>query len=131
MAGADAASRRGAAQQCAIGVTRTRNVDLAMSTQSALFDDQAEEIGKAAAEVAGRLRHEPLLAYSAMLGTLMESAAYEAATPQLFITLQNAPDRVDALVLRAAQRFIEVSGKAAGDMRTGAAGDAHAVEYRN
>ncbi|MCW2540007.1 MAG: hypothetical protein JWN95_1732 [Frankiales bacterium] len=123
----DEASRKGVAQQGASSVTRTRNVQLATATLTELFDDPAVDVRKAAAEVAAQLRNEPLLPYSTMLAALIESAAYEAATPQLFITLQNAPDRVDSLVLRAAQRYIEVSGEAAGDMRTGAAGNAHYV----
>jgi len=47
--------------------------------------------------------------------------------PQLLITLGRAPDRVDDLVLRCAQRFVEVFSTDAGDIRTGAAGDAREV----
>jgi hypothetical protein len=125
--GTDSAMRKGAAEGCAIKVTNTRNLTLAMSTLSALFDDPSEEVREAAAQVARHLRQQPLQRVKSMLRALIDSSAYEAATPQLFITLQNAPDRVDALALRAAQRFIEVSGEAAGDIRTGAAGKAHYV----
>ena len=43
------------------------------------------------------------------------------------MTLQHAPDRVDDLSLRAAQRFLQVHGKDAGDLRTAAAGDSSYV----
>ena len=58
---------------------------------------------------------------------LIDSAAFEAAVPQLFLTLEHAPDEVGALALRSSQRFIQVFGAAAGDVRTGAAGDTHYV----
>jgi hypothetical protein len=49
------------------------------------------------------------------------------ATPQLLITLQEAPDKVDDLVDLAAHRFLDVHGDDVADMRTGAAGDAHYI----
>jgi hypothetical protein len=62
-----------------------------------------------------------------VLLALIDSAAFEAAVPQLFLTLEHAPDDVGALALRSAQRFVQVFGPAAGDLRTGAAGDTHYV----
>ncbi len=62
-----------------------------------------------------------------MLAALIASPSYDDATPQLLITLQHATDQVDDLVLAAAQRFLDVHGKDAADIRTGAAGDAHYI----
>ena len=40
------------------------------------------------------------------------------------ITLDQAPDKVDELVLKASQRFLSVFGRDVADIRTEAAGDA-------
>ena len=40
------------------------------------------------------------------------------------ITLDQAPDKVDDLILKASRRFLDVFGSDAADIRTGAAGDA-------
>ena len=73
------------------------------------------------------LREQPLQPFVKLLAALIDSPAYEHATPQLLVTLQYAPDRVDELVLRAAKRFVDVFGHDAADIRTGAAGDAHYI----
>jgi hypothetical protein len=125
--GLDESVRRGVAHVCAGRLVRTSNVDLAAATLQTLFNDPDDEVRKAAAEVAGNLRHDPLRPYAPTLEALIASLAYVHASPQIFITLQEAPDKVDDLALLTAQRFVEVSGSEAGDMRTSAAGDAHYV----
>jgi hypothetical protein len=54
---------------------------------------------------------------------VIASEAFEGALPQLLITLEHAPDRVDRLVLLCAQRFVDALGTDAADIRTSAAGD--------
>ncbi|WP_445256997.1 hypothetical protein [Nocardioides aurantiacus] len=92
-----------------------------------LMDDKDDEVRGAVAEVASALREEALGPHRNLLLALIASPAYEHATPQLLITLQEAPDRVVDLVLSAAERFVAVFGKDAGDIRTSAAGDAHYI----
>jgi len=98
-----------------------------MSSLIHLMNDDSDEVREASAQVASNLRDHPLRQFSELLTALIESTSYNHATPQLLITLQHAPDKVDDLVLKAAQRFISVFGKEAADIRTGAAGDAHYV----
>ena len=123
----DAKTRKGAAEMCANRVDRTLNAELASSTLIDLMNDDDEEVLRAAANVAPHLRDRPLRPFAGLLTALIESPAYNHATPQLLITLQHAPDKIDELVLKASQQFISVFGSDAKDIRTGAAGDAHYI----
>jgi hypothetical protein len=127
MAATDSSSRRGVALAAAARLTSNRDADLAATTLIQLFDDPDPSVREAAAGVAVKLRGEPLGAYETVLTELIRSPAFENAMPQIFITLEYAPDQVGALALRCAQRFIEVFGPAVGDIRTKAAGNAHYV----
>jgi hypothetical protein len=91
------------------------------------MNDSDENVRKAVAETAGILRGERLRPFVRILSALIASEAYSDAVPQLLITLERAPDRVDALVTACAQRFVEVHGVDIGNMATGAAADAREV----
>lgn len=123
----DAKTRKGAAEMCVNRVDRTLNAELASSTLVNLMNDDDDEVLKAAAHVAPHLRGHPLRPFNDLLTALIDSPAYDHATPQLLFTLQHAPDKIDELVLKASQRFISVFGSDASDIRTGAAGDAHYI----
>jgi hypothetical protein len=123
----DTEVRQGAARVCAGRVDHTSNTELAMTTLIKFFNDPADEVRKTAAEVVARLRDKALKPVAELLEAAIDSPAYEHAIPQLLLTLQHAPDKVDDLVLRAAQRFVAQYGKEAADIRTSAAGDARQV----
>ena len=123
----DAAIRQGVAGVCAHRLARTSNATLAGSTLCALFEDPDATVRSAAAEVAPALRDEPLRPFAGVLKVLIASTAFTDAVPQLLLTLKNAPDRVGDLALVASQRFVDVFESEAGDIRTGAAGDASYV----
>ncbi len=123
----DAHVRKGVAQICAGRVDRTSNAELATSCLIRLMNDDDDDVRRAAAKVASHLREHPLRPFADLLSALIESPSYEHATSQLLLTLQSAPDKVDDLVLKAAQRFVAVIGQGASDIRTGAAGDAHYI----
>ncbi|WP_305686242.1 hypothetical protein [Microbacterium sp.] len=119
----DAEARSGVASVCANNIDTTSNQALAIQTLQKLMHDPEPEVLKAVAKVAGRLRDKALRPFASLLSDLIASPAYGEATPQLFITLQHAPDRVDDLALKAAKQFINVFGAEAGDISTAAAGD--------
>lgn len=123
----DALTRKGTAEVCANHVDRTSNAALASATLTKLMTDEDDDVRQTVASVAPHLRNQKLRPFADMLSALIDSPAYDHATPQLLLTLQHAPDKVDDLVLKASQRFISVSGSEAGDIRTGAAGNAHYV----
>jgi hypothetical protein len=120
----EARVRQGAAGACARRVHRTSNAALATASLVRLMNDDEDEVRQAAAQVATHLRELPLHPFTELLSALIDSPSYDHATPQLLITLQSAPDKVDDLVLKAAQRFVDVFGRDAADIRMGAAGDA-------
>ncbi|ONI74141.1 hypothetical protein BWI15_12295 [Kribbella sp. ALI-6-A] len=123
----DARVRQGVAQVCSRHVDRTSNAALATTILMRLMNDEDDEVRKAAAEVAPHLREHPLRPFADLLEALIDSPSYEHATPQLLLTLEYAPDKVDDLALKAAQRFLKVYGEEAGDLSTSAAGDAHYI----
>ena len=123
----DARMRKGAAETCANRVDQTLNAELASSALISLMNDDDDEVLEAAAKVASHLRDHRLRPFANLLTALIESPAYDHATPQLLLTLQHAPDKVDELVLKASERFISVFGNDARDIRTAASGDAHYI----
>ncbi|GAB1645512.1 hypothetical protein [Krasilnikovia sp. MM14-A1259] len=127
LASPDAAARRGVAAVCAHRLAFSTNVIVAEDALMRLTNDGDENVRKAAAEVAGALRNERLRPFTRVLSALISSETFSDAVPQLLITLERAPDRVDALVTACARRFVEVHGVDVGNIATGAAGDAREV----
>lgn len=127
MAGQDAAARKGVAVAAAARASSNGNTELATETLKVLFGDLDPGVREAAAGLAANLRDEQLAPYEDLLLALIDSPAYEASVPQLFITLQHAPDEVGSLALRSSQRFVEVFEASVGDISTGAAGDTHYI----
>lgn len=123
----DACVRKGVAKVCASSVDRTSNAALATASLTRLINDNDDEVRKAAAQVAAHLRKQSLRPFAPLITALIGSPSYDHATPQLLLTLEYAPDKIDDLVLKAAKRFADVFGGDAGDIRTGAAGDARYI----
>lgn len=124
---ADVATRRGAAAICAHRLPRTTNAAAAQRALTQFVNDDDDKVRAAAAEAAGALRGERLRPFRDILMDLISSEAYSHAVPQLLITLEQAPDRVDDLVIACARRFVDVHGADVGNMATSAAGDAREV----
>ena len=123
----DAPTRLGAADLCARSLPHTSDAAAAAAALEQFVADDDEEVRKAAAQVAAVLRNRALRPFSNVLTTLIESDSFTEALPQLLITLQAAPDRIDDMVVACTRRFIDVHGEAAGDISTSAAGDAGQV----
>jgi hypothetical protein len=127
LAGDDAPARKGAASMFAHRLPHTADAAVAADGLMRFVEDDSEEVREAAAEVAAALRDQNLRPFEDVLKALMASPAFRSALPQLLITLEHASDRVDDLALVCAQRFVEVLGEEAADIRTSAAGDARHV----
>ncbi|MFD5847466.1 NACHT domain-containing protein [Streptomyces chartreusis] len=127
LAGSDGAQREGAARLCAHRLANTTAAAPARRAFEEFLDDPEELVRKAVGDAAAALRGERLRPVKQSLSRLISSASFTQSLPQLFITLEQAPDRVDDLVLECCQRFIEIKGADSGDIRTGAAGDARYV----
>ncbi|MFI5806356.1 hypothetical protein [Streptomyces sp. NPDC051561] len=127
LAGNDGAQRQGAADVCAQRLLNTGDAALAHHALVQFFHDPEESVREAAAAVAAALRGRRLGPYRRTLIALIDSHAFEVALPQLLITLEGAPDRVDELVLACARRFVVVFGTASADLARGAAADARHI----
>lgn len=123
----EAAVREGAAELCAIHLPRTTNEAAAAAALQQFSNDGDEKVRQAAAKAPAALRGQRLSPFEEILVALVMSPSFTPAVPQLFITLERAPDRVESLILLAAQRFIEVNGANIGNIATGAAGDAREI----
>ncbi|MEV0258595.1 ATP-binding protein [Streptomyces sp. NPDC050732] len=127
LAGHDGAQRQGAADVCAQRLTNTGDAALAHHALVRFFHDPEEGVREAAAAVAVALRGQRLGHVRGTITALVESRAFEPALPQLLITLEHAPDRVDDLVLTCVRRFLTIFGAASADVTTGAAADAYHI----
>jgi hypothetical protein len=121
------AIRTGVAEVAAARLPHTGNAQVAGEVLIQLLNDANEKVREAAGGVAVALRGQRLGPFTAVLDALMASDAFRGAVPQLLITLAQASDRIDGLILSCARRFVSVFGVEAGDLRTGAAGDAKEV----
>ncbi|MER6913394.1 hypothetical protein ABT354_17145 [Streptomyces sp. NPDC000594] len=128
LTGDDSAQRQGAAELCAQRLPSAGDLALAHEALSQFFHDPNEQVRKVvAATTASTLRGERLRPFRKPLTDLMASPAFSHALPQLLITLEQAADRVDDLILLCVRRFIEEHGTDSGDISTRAAADAHRI----
>ncbi|MFJ5927784.1 NACHT domain-containing protein [Kitasatospora sp. NPDC092948] len=123
----DGAQLQGAADVCAQRLLNTGNAALAHHALVQFFHHPEKEVREAAAAVAAALRGHRLGPVHRTLTALIESRAFEAAPTQLLITLREAPDRVDDLILGCVRRFLKVFGAASSDLRTREAAGARHV----
>ena len=123
----DVEVRVGLAEVCAARVDRSADSELVLSTLRHLMHDEDDEVRKKVGTLAGHLRGGDLRPYTEFLADLIASPSYVHATPQLLITLQEAPDKVDDLVDLAAHHFLNIHGEDVADIGTGAAGDARYI----
>jgi hypothetical protein len=123
----DAVVREGTAEMCAYRLQRTASAAAATDALQQFMNDDDEEVREAAAKVAAALRGQRLGPFEEILAALIRSPSFTHAAPQLVITLERAPDRVDSLILQSAQRLIEVNGVGISNLATRAAADARGI----
>lgn len=127
LAGRDGAQRQGAADVCAQRLLNTGDQALAHHALVQFFHDPEEGVREAAAAVASALRGRRLMPVRRTVTALIDSDAFALALPQLLITFEEAPDRVDEMVLACIRRFLTMFGVASADLATRAAADAHHI----
>jgi hypothetical protein len=118
----DPTLRRSAAKISARRIAITTRPDEAQAVVDRLLHDDTERVREAAAEIAPALRGRPLAAHRALLRELIGSPALKPALPQLLLTLEMAPDRVDELVFALAERFLATNTEALDSVATAGAG---------
>jgi hypothetical protein len=97
----DVEVRTRAAVVCSAKVNRAANSELVLATLGQLMRDD-DEVRKAVGAFAMNLGGRNLRPFASRLADLIASPSYVHATPQLLVTLQEAPDKVDDLVDLAA-----------------------------
>lgn len=112
----NAAVRCGVAKVCATRVNRSADSELVVSTLNQLMHDDDDEVRKQISSLARSLRGESLRPYAQLLTNLIASPSYAHTAPQLLITLQEAPDKVDDLIDLASDRFLSVHGEDVTDL---------------
>ena len=127
LADADRAARKGAAETCAHRLPLTGDAASANHALKVFVQDENPTVRGGAAQVAGVLRDRRLAPHQELLLALIASPSFSDALPQLLLTLERAPDRVDELILAAAQRFVELYEGEMDNISTRAAGDAGGV----
>ncbi len=119
---ADESVRKGAAELCAQRLVQTADAAGGAAALTQFFGDSDEDVQQAAAQVAGTLCGHALRPFRDLLAILIESPSFTSALPQLLMTLRQAPDRIDELVIHCARRFLTEYGGQVGDLSTAAAG---------
>jgi hypothetical protein len=127
LAGDDVLARTGAAMVCAKRIANTVDMQVCASALKSFFADGSTEVRNAAAEMAAALRGGRLRPYKSILRELIGSPTFDDALPQLILTLEYAPDKIDDLVLACTDRFVAESGAQVGDISTRAAADVHQI----
>lgn len=118
----DPVLRRSAAKISARRIAITARPEEAQAVVERLLNDDDEPVRSAAAEIAPALRERPLAPHHALLTELIGSPALKPALPQLLLTLEFAPDRVDELVFALAERFLATNTEALDSIATAGAG---------
>jgi hypothetical protein len=120
----DAAARKGAAHVCANRLPFAGDATVAANALKMFFDDDEPSVRDAAADVAAALRDRDLRRHDQILQALIGSEAFPDALVQLLITLDQATERVDELVLLTARRFLDVYSGELDTFATAASGHA-------
>ena len=123
----DATTRKGAAGMCARRLALTASPSVAAKALERFLNDEDDDVRSAAAEVAVHLRGRALRPFLDVLTTLVASPAFSSSLPQLLLTLQQAPDRIEDLVIQCVRRFLDLHSTEIGDIATAAAGEARNV----
>lgn len=117
--------RMGSAQAFAANLGHARFRSVCEARLMWLFDDPSEKVRALAAECFDHLEDDALGQVTALVERFQSSAAFTANYEHLIGALKGTTARLPDVTISVCERFIEIAGPAAGDMRTRAAGDAH------
>ena len=116
--------RAGAAQVFGANVGHVRFRSVCEARLMPLFDDPSEKVRALAAECFDHLEDDALGQVTALVERFQSSAAFTANHEHLLLAIEGTTARLPDVTISVCERFIEIAGPAAGDMRTRAAGDA-------
>ncbi len=112
---------------CSPWAAETAESERAAAALTVLFNDAEESVRHEAAEVAAALRGQPLAPHLDLIERLIDSPAFESACTELLITLEDATERVDGLIVATTRRFLNCYRGQLSSIATHAAADAREV----
>jgi len=119
--------RTGAADIFAANVRSTGYRELCEEALRQLFDDEDEGVRKSAAHAFSTLRDSELADFESLALAFVASAAFEGNQHDLRFSLERCEVSLPLVTVTFADRFLELAGASAGDIRTHQAADAPAV----
>ncbi len=117
--------RLGAAQVFAANVGDARFCSVCEAELLRFFDDPSDKVRDSAAACFDHLDNDALGHVPGLMVGFQSSAAFEAYHEHLIRALEETTAQLPDVTISVCERFIEIAGSAAGDMRTRAASDAH------
>jgi hypothetical protein len=92
-----------------------------------LFDSPYEIVQTAASHCFDRFQSDELGEYTELIGTFVNSRAFEINHYGLLHVLENTTARLPEVTILICEKFLDQTGISAGDIRTGAAGESDTI----
>ncbi|MGC2236179.1 MAG: NACHT domain-containing protein [Pyrinomonadaceae bacterium] len=123
----DETLRIGAAQVFAANLLEARFKEFCVNNLCVFFNDEAEEVRKAASECFRKLRNDQLGEYINLVDSFVKSEAFTEEHDLLFYALEKSTIPLPELSCLAFERFLEIAGIAVADISTHAAAESYQV----
>ena len=121
------AQRIGAAQVMAANVKTATYRSFCEEALIKLFNDAAEDVRVAASDCFRQFEGDQLGRYDSLIGKFVESKAFPDNYHQLLRPMEQTTAKIPAVILSACERFINIAGPEAADIRTRQAGEVNSV----
>ena len=121
------AQRIGAAQVMAANVRNATCRSFCEDALVKLFSDSSDRVRSEAANCFSRFEGVDLVGYEHLIAQFVLSGAFPKSRFPMLIALERTTAKLPEVTLSACERFINVTGLAAGDISTREAGDANTV----
>ena len=121
------AQKIGAAQVMATNVMEATCRSYCEDALVRLFSDPSDTVRAEAADCFRRFQGSQLEGYDDLISRFVSSDVFSSNTFPLLVALERTTAKLPEVTLLACERFIDIVGLAAGDIRTSEAGDANTV----
>ena len=119
--------RLGAAEIFATNLKNSSHRSTCEESLTKLFSDSNEEVRQAAAMCFNGIEDSGLGEYRALLRKFIKSPSFSARHSLLFRVLEDSTAEISEEILLACERFVDVAGVEAGDIRTSSAANSDSV----
>lgn len=116
------AQREGAAEVYSVNLQTARYRSVCEDALAQLFDDESENVRSAASKCFLYLGEDQLEQYVGLIEAFIQSAAFAVEHGQLIRALEESTAELPEVTILVCERFLDIVGGEAADIRTGAAG---------